>query len=162
MRCPLCKNELAFFGVKRVETLDEHVFNPNGDGSDQDTVICRTPNCLARDLVFYDESGDLYVEDYDRFRTLALELQGELGKGALNSIARDFNEKLAWERRRTFRPRLGRYMLVFGLYDHWYCSFCLDSVQKGLVFLNPIHQFRYWSERRCRNQVIVKEVGNGR
>jgi hypothetical protein len=66
MKCPVCKTELVVWKRMRLETLDEHVSNPNGPVSLKSSFRCPSKTCEANDWildkprVFWNEIGDLY------------------------------------------------------------------------------------------------------
>jgi len=71
-RCPICGPQvrLEWVGERRVETLMDHVCDPNGDGSIQDMYQCPIENCPAREWQF-DPFGDAYfVGDWENRHSL--------------------------------------------------------------------------------------------
>ena len=62
MKCPCCKKELIIGGQKRLETLSEHVFDPNGNPSLKDFYICNNFLCDCSALrVMWDQWGGFYA-----------------------------------------------------------------------------------------------------
>lgn len=73
MRCPICGEELVEGMGRRYETLEEHVFDPNGTPSLKPTLVCDNQhfkytkdgdegNCPFRHSIFWDYYiGDFYV-----------------------------------------------------------------------------------------------------
>jgi len=59
MLCPICKSELVVTGQERLETLDEHVSNPN-EPSLKNKYECLNKECSGYDRFMWDEDGDLY------------------------------------------------------------------------------------------------------
>jgi len=64
MLCPSCRTELIVTGQARLETLDEHVTNPNGIPSLKDKYICPNEDCAIAHNSFWDEWGGHYCEDF--------------------------------------------------------------------------------------------------
>lgn len=60
MLCPICKKELVVTGQERLETLDEHVCNPNGEICLKDKYECINETCSAYNRIMWGEDGDLY------------------------------------------------------------------------------------------------------
>jgi len=70
MKCPVCKTELVQWKQLRLETLNEHVSNPNGTPSLKTAYHCPVDSCKVNGLdsdgiqgpiVFWNEDGELYV-----------------------------------------------------------------------------------------------------
>lgn len=68
--CPSCRADLFVTGQERLETLEEHVCNPNGIPSMKNTRECINPRCPTRGVVFWSEDGEMFVEDYDKYSQL--------------------------------------------------------------------------------------------
>jgi len=67
IKCPKCKCLLKEWKMIRVETLDEHVTNPNGIPSKKMVYICSDAKCLSRKMgVFWNYVGELYSKKYIR------------------------------------------------------------------------------------------------
>lgn len=87
MKCPCCETELVFDNMRRVQTLDEHVFRPNDMPCEKPTYHCPNENCAVNNgpskqfNIFWDEFGGLYF-DCDTSTTLAFQAD----KGYLNVI----------------------------------------------------------------------------
>jgi hypothetical protein len=65
MKCPVCKIELVVWKKLHLETLDEHVCNPNGPVSLKDAFRCPSKICETNfktyePKVFWNEGGELY------------------------------------------------------------------------------------------------------
>ncbi len=61
MKCPICRGLLEVTGQERLETLDEHVCNPNGEISMKDVYQCVNKDCIAKhDGLVWNSEGDLY------------------------------------------------------------------------------------------------------
>lgn len=61
MKCPICKTELKVTGQARLETLIEHVEDPNGIPSMKNKYQCPNENCIAnQDELVWDEYGEYY------------------------------------------------------------------------------------------------------
>ena len=67
-RCPFCKSKLIIGNKERVQTLNDHVSDPNGGGSVQNMYICSNNECKANDDNFkikWDWGGDRYTFGHD-------------------------------------------------------------------------------------------------
>jgi len=72
MKCPVCKTELVVWKQLRLETLSDHVFDPNGEQEIplSDAYRCPSPFCctnvggkageMYEPRVFWNSNGDLY------------------------------------------------------------------------------------------------------
>ena len=72
-KCPFCKSPLYISETKRIQTLIDHVSDPNGDGSMQEIYACSNKECKSNEsdvLIRWDWYGDLYFfgENYERYR----------------------------------------------------------------------------------------------
>ena len=56
-KCPFCKSKLKVSGKREYETLEEHVFDPNGEPSSKDYWEC---TCNKSKGVFWGIDGDMY------------------------------------------------------------------------------------------------------
>lgn len=88
MNCPLCNTELIIKGESRYQNLDEHVCDPNGTPSIKPEYRCTNIKCLIWNLVFWDEDGSLYVEDYDNYYYNKEHFFPNLNGSAINSFDR--------------------------------------------------------------------------
>lgn len=60
MRCPVCKSELVITGRERLETLAEHVSDPNGEPCLKDKYECLNPECKTRGRLLWNAYGERY------------------------------------------------------------------------------------------------------
>lgn len=60
MLCPVCKEELIIIGRRRMETLDEHVSDPNQKTPYKNAYGCINDGCEAHDKIFWSYNGELY------------------------------------------------------------------------------------------------------
>ena len=65
MLCPACRNELIITGQEQLETLDEHICNPNGEVSFKDTYECLNKDCQTFQIAMWGPDGELY-SNYSR------------------------------------------------------------------------------------------------
>ena len=64
-RCPVCYDELKVTGQARLETLNEHISDPNGTSSMKDKYECVNVGCLAFiHKAFWNEDGEYYIRDF--------------------------------------------------------------------------------------------------
>ena len=64
-RCPVCYENLIVTGQARLETLDEHISNPNGTPLMKDKYECVNVDCLAFiHKAFWNEDGEYYIRDF--------------------------------------------------------------------------------------------------
>ena len=64
MLCPSCKTELIVTGQELLETLDEHIFNPNGDPALKDKYECPNQSCPTFKHCCWNEEGDCYTDNW--------------------------------------------------------------------------------------------------
>jgi hypothetical protein len=65
MLCPCCKSELIPNGMKPLETLEEHVCDPNGIPSMKMSYRCSETDCDTNTSeICWDETGGLYSKSY--------------------------------------------------------------------------------------------------
>lgn len=88
MNCPLCNTELVIRGESQYQNLDEHVCDPNGIPSMKPQWRCTNIKCILSNLVFWDEEGSLYVEDYDNYNYNKKHFFPNLNTSAMNSFDR--------------------------------------------------------------------------
>jgi hypothetical protein len=62
MRCPVCKGEIQITGQERLETLIEHVCDPNGEVGFKDKYECLNKTCPAIGKIFWNSYGERYGE----------------------------------------------------------------------------------------------------
>lgn len=60
MRCPFCFHKIVVTHQARLETLVEHVSDPNGEPSLKDAYQCVNLFCKMWKSCAWDESGDFY------------------------------------------------------------------------------------------------------
>ncbi len=73
MNCPICGNELVQGDEKQYENLSDHVSDPNNDYGRplRPTYTCVEEDCpLDDNLLWWDEMGDLYIENYDLYHNV--------------------------------------------------------------------------------------------
>jgi hypothetical protein len=157
----LCQKRLVCIGIKRIETIDEHVTNPNGDGLDQDTYACGDKDCRSHGIVFYDSEGGLYVDDYDEFKYFTGFESEEVKKGALGSWERGYNEKLEWEKRHTFNIPLFFIpaSLEFKLFDDYTVTLWYKRIWRGYMFFNPIYEIKHRLTQARRRELAAEVRG---
>jgi len=61
MLCPCCKSPLEEGGMKPLETLEEHVCDPNGPVSHKMSYRCSDPKCLTHKFnIIWNSNGERY------------------------------------------------------------------------------------------------------
>lgn len=60
MKCPHCKTDLVITGQARLETLSEHVCDPNGTPSMKDVYRCPNDLCPCHGKFSWNSDGDFY------------------------------------------------------------------------------------------------------
>lgn len=60
MLCPICRTELVVTGQDRLETLSEHVCDPNGTPSMKDKYECPNSSCKAFGVLCWNDWGERY------------------------------------------------------------------------------------------------------
>jgi len=65
MNCPVCRKNLVEWKSLKLETLDDHVCNPNGEGSMRMAYHCQDEKCPTRiHGIFWDYEGELFTKSY--------------------------------------------------------------------------------------------------
>jgi len=65
MKCPVCKFELYIFDQLRVQTLSEHVCDPNGEPCKKNVWKCSNPKCSTHEYgVIWNDDGELYSDKF--------------------------------------------------------------------------------------------------
>jgi len=92
--CPICKSELKPSSIKRVETLSEHVTNPNGIPSEKQLYNCPNDKCkshlygiewldcgeMISKTFFHDKDMGFVNDNYAPFNTITRRLNVEIYK----------------------------------------------------------------------------------
>ena len=61
MKCPCCRSELVEGEMLRLETLEEHVCDPNGEPSLKQSYYCSNPNCpTVPAKIYWNYMGERY------------------------------------------------------------------------------------------------------
>jgi len=137
--CPICETALDYGGLKRLETLEEHVGDPNGQPSLKISLICPNKYCPAHIIkCLWDTSGGfysgIYFIDYKY-----LNFKDDI-HSALGSWQREYDLEKKKEEQRTFKLRLGKY-------DRCYYYLQLDFYLPN----NPLHwSLTIWHKGRWR------------
>jgi hypothetical protein len=130
--CPVCGKELIYSGNKGLETLNEHVFACGEDDkiAQKFCFVCGNKYCAANVLGFgWNSNGDFYTlgkyfsSKYINFK-----------KGITASIGswqRGYDEKIAWQKSRTFRLNIGP------IFEPWGNSILMLDFE--LFPKNPLH-----------------------
>jgi len=92
MKCPICKSELVVTGQERLETLDEHVCNSNGEPSLKDKYECLNEQCSGYDRFMWNEDGGLYSKHHGCDSKTFNFIDGN--DGAFGSFARRVNVEI--------------------------------------------------------------------
>jgi len=67
MKCPICKTELVVTGQERLETLMEHVQDPNGEVCLKNKYQCPNKQCEAnKDDLVWNEYGEYYSSSFGK------------------------------------------------------------------------------------------------
>jgi len=65
LKCPICKSNLFISGKARLQTLDEHVFDPNGEVSLKDVYSCVSLECDSHAFeVVWSKDGEMYARKF--------------------------------------------------------------------------------------------------
>lgn len=146
-KCPLCHEELVPNGFQRIETLMDHVCDPNGEGSFQETFACPNRKCSSHGVVFYDNYGEVYVDDWGAWKdSFSDEERDEMKSGPLGSLQRSYYDKQRRIKKHTHKLHVGPVVLEFKLIENWQVTLWYDGFWKGYLLLNP------WKERRKRQR----------
>lgn len=93
MRCSVCNKPLIIKGTARMETLVDHVCNPNREIPLSDKYVCSDVHCVTHGVVFWDYDGETFTEhdkyeDYKRIKYILDE------SSAMNSLSREISLSL--------------------------------------------------------------------
>ncbi len=71
MLCPRCKSELKPYKMRRLQTLEEHVWQPNDLPSLKMSYRCSSANCPTRIAgVVWNRDGELYYDNYAELKKI--------------------------------------------------------------------------------------------
>lgn len=71
MLCPVCKKLVVPWKEMRLETMDEHICNPNGEPSYKMAYRCSDEKCITNTFtIFWNDEGELYTDDFIPFRDM--------------------------------------------------------------------------------------------
>lgn len=104
MLCPACRTRLIVTGQARLETLSEHVCDPNGTPSMKDKYECPNVTCATQGQDCWDEWGGHYCEDF-RKKTKFIEDNA----GPFGSIERKINVEVYKKDENFDLLKLGRF-----------------------------------------------------
>lgn len=65
LHCSLCGQQLEVVGQAPLETLAEHVSDPNGIVPYRDNYECLNKQCRGYKNLHWNEYGEMYIRDYD-------------------------------------------------------------------------------------------------
>ena len=92
MKCPSCESELVVIGQARLETICEHVCDPNGIPSMKNEYKCSNISCDTHLLnISWNKEGELYCGVYDS--NIDICYIGD-NDGPFGTISRRFNVEL--------------------------------------------------------------------
>jgi hypothetical protein len=90
MLCPSCKASLVVTGRERLETLVEHVSDPNGTPSMKDKYECSDLSCPTRGFYFWNSYGETYTSaELYRVKPMVPFIDGN--EGPFGSLERRLN-----------------------------------------------------------------------
>jgi hypothetical protein len=125
--CPICGKELVYSGDRNLETMNEHVGDPNGKPALKFCFMCGYKCCLANKLLFgWGSDGDLYCLG-DFFGIEQIKFKDDI-TSSIGSWQRKYDEKIAWEKSRTFE-------IKFGKFEAWNWRLMLEF----FIPNNPLH-----------------------
>lgn len=125
--CPVCGKELIYSGDRNLETLNEHVSDPNGKPALKFCFTCGYDYCIANKLEFgWNSGGDLYtLRDY--YNTDQIKFKNDI-TSSIGSWQRKYDDKIAREKSRTFR-------IKFSKWDVWNFKLMFEF----FIPNNPLH-----------------------
>jgi hypothetical protein len=98
MFCPACKSKLVLGGLKKYETLLDHVSDPNGESEPAHTFICVNPECeVSKRDCFWDTMGEFF----SRFNPKEIKFINN-NDAPFGSFQRELNAQLHSEKRHYF------------------------------------------------------------
>lgn len=112
MRCPICKSELIVTGQERLETLLEHVSNPNGTPCLKNKFECSNESCSSKNVVFWNEGGELYIHKnenaYEKYNVLEFI---DKNNGSFGTISRKINIEIGKNDENFYFNKNGKYRI---------------------------------------------------
>jgi len=136
LRCPFCGKFLRIAGQNRLETLDEHCCDPNGEVALKDTYKCENNTCKAYILNYcWNYYGEFYGSAYNH-DTLDAPYGSYERKNQLKEIKQ---KKYSWR----FINKYG--MLDVKLFDRWKDKF--------------IFEFTFWKKQENSGCCVHKSNG---
>lgn len=72
MECPTCRSKLVLGqGMRKYETLSDHVCDPNGDVPERPYFVCPKEDCKLHSNSFWDDYGEFYTRlDFKQSREI--------------------------------------------------------------------------------------------
>ena len=64
MNCPVCKTKLETHRQERLQSLVEHVFDPNGTPTMKHVYECPNKKCDTHGVVFWNDLGELFTDEH--------------------------------------------------------------------------------------------------
>lgn len=157
--CPVCGEELLVAGFSKLETLDEHVNNPNGEISLKHTLVCGNVSCPACIMDFgWDECEQGLYNLGANCRNEYIAFKGG-ATGAIGGFSRKHELEEIYEKAHTHNLKIG--WIVFDAYMVWNpikCEVGFHKISYGWRTRFGIYHFwrkiRSWFWYRRRGKYI--------
>ena len=88
MECPACHTVLAKGEMLQMQTLVEHVLNPNGEPSWKQSFHCPNASCPTFEVEYWNEFGETYTHDFLKSREICYI---DNNRSPFNSFERELN-----------------------------------------------------------------------
>jgi len=176
MKCPICKTELVELKKLRMETLDEHVSDPNEEISLKMAYRCPSSDCPSfgelKPIAFWNHIGEAYSNGCNRFKALPFIDNNDAPFGTWQrkanvEIYKDDENKLLF----TFPcyPLKG-----WKVYSKWYYTSNEDGdilkrkltfqiiTSSGIMYLSGIRMLKFSLSRTYRTYKMAKTARNNK
>ena len=138
--CPLCRSELAITGQARLETILEHV-ECSEEISLKNKYECSNEDCPTRNVVFWNQDGELYTHEYVAYKSLKFIDDNDAPFG---SHQREFNV--------TCYKHDEDYDLYVGRKWRWQITFTYTANENGEILSRKRH-LKFWKRDKSGMEI---------
>lgn len=155
--CPICKKSLIFGGRSHLETLDEHVCDPNGRTSKKDYYKCSDESCSGNKMKWLD-SGEGPYADWGLIKESKFIKNNS---SPFNTFHRAMN---ASREKTLLRFGIKKFEILFqitpkanndGIVNYWFSNFHFHLLINNTYYTSGIHMLIF-SLRQYSNKFIRK------
>ena len=179
MKCPICKTDLVITGSERLETICEHVSDPNGSVCEKDVFQCPNNNCKANEYgAVWEERGEFFTYNmsWDRDKELEKCFIGE-NNGPFGTISRRLNVEIykCGLKNKVYYSPILTFWLLKPYKEYWYkankdgeilkSGWKIKFLKKGhgnkgyyIGWISGIHMFKYVLREYKRKKESFKKA----